>query len=123
MNSAQVISTCIFILGTFAAIVSALYLINTFKQRLPEQLAIRLEQFARMAVLQVEQRASKLSPAAKKQLAIAAVATLLKAFNLPPIAAEAVDIAIEGAVFLLPAAKIVDSTSTPIATETPKTNG
>lgn len=117
MNWAQVISTLIFVLGTFVSIVSALYLASIYKQRLPEHLAVRLEQFARLAVHKVEQQERKMSPAAKKQLAILAVSTLLQAFRLPAIDPKAINIAVEAAVLLLPKPVIVESDNPPRITE------
>jgi LL-H family phage holin len=104
MTAAQIISTIIFFCmpGSVGAVV---YVCWFFKQRLPEYQALRLEQFARMAVQQVEQQNNKLDGAAKKQLAIASVAKLFEAFHLPVPSANTIGIAIESAVLLLPKAK------------------
>ena len=87
---------------------------------MPEHTRMSLEQFARQAVWQVEQQARDLSNPAKKQLAIASVAKLFQAFNIPVPASEAVDIAIEAAVFLLPSAANTVEASNPPKLEPPK---
>jgi Bacteriophage holin of superfamily 6 (Holin_LLH) len=101
MTAAQLISTIIFFAmpGSVGAVI---YICWVFKQRLPEYQAVRLEQFTRLAVQQVEQQNSKLGGAAKKQLAIASTAKLFEAFHLPAPPASAMGIAIESAVLFLP---------------------
>lgn len=115
----QVISTIIFVIGTFFAISTAMYVSSILNQKLPEHTRLALEQFARQAVQQVEQQSGTLSGPAKKQLAIAAVSTLLKAFDLPDIAPEAVDIFIEAAVLLLPK----NTSNPPVTIGSPKLSG
>lgn len=101
MTAAQLISTIIFF--AMPGSVGAVYFLCRFyAQRLPEYQALRLEQFAHMAVHQVEQQNSKLGGAAKKQLAIASTAKLFEAFHLPVPPANAMGIAIESAVLFLP---------------------
>jgi hypothetical protein len=101
MTAAQLISTIIFFAmpGSVGAVI---YICWVFKQRLPEYQAIRLEQFAHMAVQQVEQQNGKLDGPAKKQLAIASVSKLFDGFHLPMPEASLVGIAIEAAVLFLP---------------------
>lgn len=98
MTSAQLISTIIFFLmpGSVGAVY---YLCRVLAQRLPEQQRVALEQFARLAVQKVEQQYTN-NPE-KKALAEAFVATMFKSFNLPVPPKEAIDIAIEAAVYLL----------------------
>jgi hypothetical protein len=101
MTSAQIISTIIFFMMP-GGVGAVYFLCRFYAQRLPEYQALRLEQFARMAVQQVEQQNSKLDGPAKKQLAIASVGKLFDAFRLPVPSQAAIGIAIEGAVLLLP---------------------
>lgn len=82
-------------------------------QKLPEHMRLALEQFAVLAVCKVEQVASSLSPEAKKALAVAAISQLCKDFGLPLFSAEAMDIAIEAAIQLLPKPVIVKSDNPP----------
>jgi len=98
----EFVSTIIFVVGTFVAVFLAIYLTDILKQKLSAHARLALSQFARMAVQQVEQQGEQLSGAAKKQLAIASVSVLFKAYKLPIPSEEAVDIAIESAVLLLP---------------------
>lgn len=107
------------ILGTFLSVLGGIHFSNVFKQNLPEHLAVRLEQFARIAVQKVEQQAKDMSNERKKQLAILTVATLFKTFKLPAVAPEAVDIAIEAAVLLAPKPIVVKSTSSPVVVNSP----
>ena len=102
MNWSQIVSTFIFVIGSFVAILTAMYVSSILKQNLPEHTRLALEQFAKMAVQQVEQQSGAASSEAKKHLAVVAVSTLLGAFGLPDIAPAAIDIAIEAAVLLLP---------------------
>lgn len=110
MTSAQIISTIIFFMmpGSVGAVY---YLCRLFAQRLPEQQRLALEQFARLAVQKVEQQFTN-NPG-KKDLAESYVISMFKAFNLPVPPKEAIDIAIEAAVYL------VGQIATP--TEQPKT--
>jgi len=101
MNWSQVISTLIFVFGTFISVLEAIYLSRVWSQKLPDHIIPDLERFAIMAVRQVEQRNSTISGPGKKQLASASVATLFQSFGLIVPSEEAVDIAIESAVFLL----------------------
>lgn len=101
MTAAQIISTIIFFCMP-GGVGAVYYLCRFYAQRLPEYQAVRLEQFARIAVQQVEQQNSKLDGAAKKPLAIASVVKLFEAFHLPVPSQAAIGIAIEGAVLLLP---------------------
>lgn len=75
----------------------AYWLFHFLIQRMPQQQRGALEQFARMAVQSVEQQSTV--PAQKKTLATGIVASLFKAFKLPVPPEEAIDIAIESAVF------------------------
>lgn len=102
MNWAQTVNTLIFVFGTFIDVLWAIYLSRLWIQKLPEHTRLALEQFARMAVQQVEQESKQLSNPAKKQLAISAVIKLFQEYGLPVPSAEAVNIAIEAAVLLLP---------------------
>ena len=115
----QIVSTLVFVIGTFFAVSTAMYVSGILKQKMPEHTRLALEQFARMAVQQVEQQNCTLSGPAKKQLAIVAVSTLLNAFGLPDIAPEVVDIAIEAAVLLLPKC----TNNTHVVVESPKLSG
>ena len=108
-----------YVVGTFFAISTAMYVSSVLRQKLPEHTRIALEQFAKMAVQQVEQQSGTLSGPAKKQLAVVAVSKLLSAFGLPDIAPEAVDIAIEAAVLLLP----THTNNPPVIVESPKLSG
>ena len=109
----QTVNTIIFVFGVFIAVFAALYIIYIVKQKLPEHIAVRLEQFARQAVWQVEQQQGTLSGASKKELAIASVIKLFHAFKLPVPPAIAVDIAIEAAVYLLQRVTVVESNNPP----------
>ena len=102
MNWAQIINTLIFVFGTAFGVFEAIHLANIQKQKMPEHIAVRLEQFAHMAVWQVEQQNKAMSGTAKKQLAIAATSKLFQLSKLPVPSLEEIDIAIEAAVFLLP---------------------
>ena len=121
MNWWQTVNTLIFVFGTFISVLEAIYLSRLWIQRLPEHTRLFLEQFARQAVWQVEQQARDLSNPAKKQLAITAVSKLFQAFNIPIPASEAVDIAIEAAVFLLPNTNNTVESNNPPKLEPPKT--
>lgn len=101
MNAAQIISTIIFFLMP-GGVGAVYYLCRFYAQRFPEYQALRLEQFARMAVCQVEQQNGKLDGPAKKQLAIASVSKLFDTFRLPAPSQAAMGIAIESAVLPLP---------------------
>lgn len=101
MTAAQIISTIIFF-AMPGGVGAVIYVCWIFKQRLPEYQAVRLEQFARLAVQQVQQQNSNMGGSAKKQLAIASTAKLFEAFRLPVPPANAIGIAIESAVLLLP---------------------
>ena len=99
----EFVSTIIFVVGSFVAVFLAIYLSDILKQKLSAHARLALGQFARMAVQQVEQQqGEQLSGVAKKQLAIASVSILFKVYKLPIPPEEAVDIAIESAVLLLP---------------------
>ncbi len=102
MNWASLINTLVFVFGTAFGVFEAIHLANLRKQKMPEHIAMRLEQFAHMAVWQVEQQNKDLSGAAKKPLAMAATSKLFQGFKLPPPPPETMDIAVEAAVFLLP---------------------
>lgn len=104
MNWWQTVNTLIFVVGTFLSVLEAIYLSKLWIQKLPENTRLALEQFARMAVQQVEQEGAQLSNPAKKQLAISAITHLFQEFGLPVPTAEAINIAIEAAVLLLPTA-------------------
>jgi hypothetical protein len=108
VNWQQVTTTFILVIGVFVGVLEGIHLADLLKQKLPSHTRLALEQFARMAAQ--AQQGVKLSGAAKKQLAIADVSTLFKAFNLPAPQSEAVDIAIEAAVSTLP--KLVEPTQT-----------
>lgn len=101
MNWASIISTLIFVIGTFFSVLEAIHLSKYLSQRLPEHITVKLEQFAHMAVQKVEQQNKELSGNAKKQLATTIVLKLFQLFKLPIPPAETIDIAIESAVFLL----------------------
>ncbi len=120
MNWWQTVNTLIFVFGTFVSVLEAIYLSRLWIQKMPEHTRQFLEQFARQAVWQVEQQARDLSNPAKKQLAIASVSKLFQAFNIPIPASEAVDIAIEAAVFLLPSTNNVVESDNPPKIQPPK---
>lgn len=100
--TAQIINTIIFMLMLIPCIGLGVHIARILAQRLPEQQRIALEQFARLAVQQVEQEHKPQSNPAKKALAQASMARLFKSFNLPMPPQEAVDIALESAVLALP---------------------
>lgn len=102
MNWAQVVSTLIFVVGTFVSVLEAIHLSKYLSQKLPEYTTVKLEQFARMAVQHVEQTSKTLSGPSKKQLARTTVFKLFNIYKLPVPSVEALDIAIESAVFALP---------------------
>jgi hypothetical protein len=99
MNWIQTVNTLIFVFGMFVGVYEGIRLAT-----IPAQRAVRLEQFAKMAVQQTEQQNAALSGPVKKQLALASAATLFKASKSAAPSAEEMDIAIESAVFLLPKA-------------------
>jgi hypothetical protein len=82
-------------------------LVVWFCHRLVRSLPTRpheaLEQFARMAVQQIEQQNASLSSADKKQLALALdlVLKLFNIFKIPAPPVEIIDVAIEAAVFFI----------------------
>jgi LL-H family phage holin len=102
VNWWQTVNTLIFVFGTFVSVLEAIYLSRIWIQKMPEHTRLALEQFARMAVQQVEQESAQLSNPAKKQLAITTIVKLFQEFGLPAPSAEAINIAIEAAVLLLP---------------------
>lgn len=102
MNWQQFISTVVVFLGVPSIIMYGIYEVRILAQRMPEQTALRLEQFARMAVQKVEQRYAMEGKTQKKMLAIQATEALFDAYKLPRPSDTAIDIAIESAVFLLP---------------------
>src|SRR5258708_25599210 len=65
---------------------------------MPEHIAVRLEQFAHMAVWQVEQQNKELGGEAKKQLARVNTLDLFEMYKLPAPPPKAISIAIEAAV-------------------------
>jgi LL-H family phage holin len=77
----------------------AAHFARVLAQRLPEYQAARLEQFASIAVRSVEQQFQD-SPE-KKAVAQDSIANLFRALKLPVPPPEAIDIAIEAAVFEL----------------------
>ncbi|HEX9502865.1 MAG TPA: phage holin [Patescibacteria group bacterium] len=102
MSWAQTINTLIFVFGTTFGVFEAIHLANIQKQKMPEHIAVRLEQFAHMAVWQVEQQNKELGGEAKKQLARVNTLDLFEMYKLPAPPPKAISIAIEAAVFLLP---------------------
>lgn len=98
----QTVNTIIFVFGTFLSILCAMHLANLQRQKMPDHTTVKLERFARMSVQQIEQQHKTLSGTAKKQLAINTILKLFKTYKLPLPSAEALDIAIESAVFSLP---------------------
>jgi len=102
MNWAQIVNTLIFVFGVFISVLEAIHLANLQRQKMPDHTTVKLERFARMAVQQVEQQGKEINGSSKKQLAANAIVKLFKAYKLPVPPSEAVDIAIESAVFLLP---------------------
>jgi Bacteriophage holin of superfamily 6 (Holin_LLH) len=119
--NAQFIATIIFAVVTCTAVFVGIFLTDIVKQRLPSHTRLALEQFAKMAVLKVEQTNPELSDTAKKQLAIVAVSTLLHSFHLPPIDQEVIGIAIDAEMYLRPKT-IVASVDPPSLPETTKAN-
>lgn len=102
MNIWQTINTLIFVFGTFISVLEAIYLARLWIQKLPEHTRLALEQFARLAVQQVEQQSADLSHPAKKQLAIQSVIALFQEYKLPVPSADIISLAIEAAIALLP---------------------
>ncbi len=113
MNWSQLIATFIFVIGIFISVTAALYIIHIWRQKLPEHTRVALEQFARQAVWQVEQTSATMSGATKKQMAISAVLKLFAAFGLPAPPMEAIDIAIEAAVFVLSHIVTIEASNPP----------
>jgi Bacteriophage holin of superfamily 6 (Holin_LLH) len=105
MDWAQVANTLIFVFGTFISILEAIWLSRVWAQELPDHKIPELDRFAHMAVRYVEQRNKALSGTAKKQLAASAVLTLFQSFKRKVPSEEAIDIAIEAAVFGLSESK------------------
>lgn len=101
MNWSQTVNTLIFVFGTFISILEAMHLANIQRQKMPDHLVSKLEKFTRIAVQQIEQQHKEMSGPAKKQLAINTVLKLFKSYKLPVPSDEALDIAIESAVFSL----------------------
>src|SRR6266571_4343245 len=77
------------------------WLCHQLVQSLPTHQREALEQFARMAVQQIEQQNGSLSGTAKKQLAIDLVVRLFNTFKIPSPPVEMIDVAIEAAVFFI----------------------
>lgn len=102
MNWAQTVNTLIFVVGTLFGVYEAIHLANIQKQKLPEQMVLRLDHFSHMVVRQVEQENKELSGSAKKQLARTNILELFAMHNLPAPPPKAINIAIESAVFSLP---------------------
>jgi len=102
MNWAQTVNTLVFVFGTLFGVYAAIHLANIQKQKLSDHMATRLEQFSHMAVCQVEQQNEDMGGPSKKQLARNIVLKLFKGFNLPSPSEEAINTAIESAVFSLP---------------------
>lgn len=96
------VNTLIFVIGTFISVLEAMHLADLRRQKMPDHLVAKLEKFARMAVQQIEQKNKNMSGVAKKQLAINTALKLFKDYKLPVPSNEALDIAIEAAVFSLP---------------------
>lgn len=101
MNWTQTVNTLIFVVGTVFGVYSAIHLANIQKQKLPEHVAIRLEQFAHMAVRQVEQQNKALDKESKRRLAITLTSKLFDEFHLPIPSENALSTAVESAVFML----------------------
>lgn len=97
MNTTQIIINSILTLLLPVLIGYACWVYRLAVQRLPEQQAARVEQFARMAVRKVEQQYTN-NPN-KKALAEAYIAKMFEAFHIPMPSKEAIDTAIESAVF------------------------
>lgn len=102
MNGWTILNNIIVLIGLIPCIGLSIHLGATLARRLPAQQRIALEQFAKLAVQQVEQVDESQSNSAKKALAQASMARLFKSFNLPMPPQEAVDIALESAVLELP---------------------
>ncbi len=81
--------------------VLVVWLCRQLVQSLPTHQREALEQFARMAVQQVEQQNGGLSGTAKKHLAIDLVVKLFNTFKIPLPPMEMIDLAIEAAVFFI----------------------
>ena len=77
------------------------WLCQHFVRSLPAQQRDALEQFARIAVQQVEQQNAGLSGAAKKQLAMSLMVKLFSTFKIPLPPEEIMSAAIEAAVFFI----------------------
>jgi len=77
------------------------WLCHQLVRSLPTQQREALEQFARIAVQQVEQLNAGLSGTAKKQLAIDLVVELFNTFKIPSPPVEMINVAIEAAVFMI----------------------
>jgi LL-H family phage holin len=77
------------------------WLCQQLVRSLPTQQRDALEQFARIAVQQVEQQNASLDGTAKKQLAISLVIKLFSTFKISQPPEDIIDAAIEAAVFFI----------------------
>lgn len=100
MNGWTILNNIIVLIGLIPCIGLSIHLGATLARRLPAQQRLALEQFAKLAVQQVEKQYAK-NPD-KKNLARASIAILFKSLQLPIPPPEAIDIAIESAVQELP---------------------
>ena len=98
MTTAQLVNAIIFFLWP-SMIGVAIWLFHFLVQRLPAHTRLALEQFAKMAVQQVEQEHSDKDSETKKALAILAVQQLFRQFGLPIPSPELINIALEAAVY------------------------
>ena len=98
MTTAQLVNAIIFFLWP-SMIGVAIWLFHFLVQRLPSHTRLALEQFAQMAVQQVEQQHSDKDNETKKALAIVAVQELFRKFGLPVPSPEVINIALEAAVY------------------------
>jgi hypothetical protein len=79
--------------------VLAIWCLKFFEHLLPSRQQEMLEKFVKMAVTMAEQAYTDYSPLEKKQIALRAAIDLFNAFHLPVPPSEALNTAIEAAVF------------------------
>lgn len=110
MNGWTILNNVLVLIGLVPCIGFSIHWGAMLAQRLPDRQRLALEQFARQAVQQVDQQYPTQSNPGKKALAQASVTKLFQIHKLPVPGQDAIDIAIESAVFQLP------HKNTPLAT-------
>lgn len=98
MTIAQWINAILFFLWPIMIGV-AFWLFHYLIQRLPSHTRLALQQFAQLVVKKIEQQNKDVGSNAKKALAVQYVMVLFRQFGLPVPPDEAIDVAIEAAVY------------------------